>query len=203
MPYIYFTDQQKEQAAGVDLAAFLESQGEKLVRSGRDMRLTSDHSITIRGNRWYDHAAQRGGGPISFVQRFYNLDYPDAVELLLGDGGTIYPAATKQAQEPPKPFVLPPANGDARRVYAYLVKHRGIAPEVVSYFVREGLLYEDAEYHNAVFVGTDEAGVPTMPTSAAPTASGKPFASMWRGAFPGTAFITLARMGRSLSLRPR
>lgn len=28
MPYIYFTDQQKEQAAGVDLAAFLESQGE-------------------------------------------------------------------------------------------------------------------------------------------------------------------------------
>lgn len=68
MPYIYFTDQQKERAAGVDLAAFLESQGEKLVRSGRDMRLTSDHSITIRGNRWYDHAAQRGGGPISFVQ---------------------------------------------------------------------------------------------------------------------------------------
>ena len=96
MPYIYFTDQQKEQAAGVDLAAFLESQGEKLVRSGRDMRLTSDHSITIRGNRWYDHAAQRGGGPISFVQRFYNLDYPDAVELLLGDGGTIYPTATSR-----------------------------------------------------------------------------------------------------------
>ena len=32
MPYIHFTDQQKEQAAGVDLAAFLESRGEKLVR---------------------------------------------------------------------------------------------------------------------------------------------------------------------------
>ena len=39
MPYIHFTDQQKEQAAGVDLAAFLESRGEKLIRSGRDMRL--------------------------------------------------------------------------------------------------------------------------------------------------------------------
>ena len=175
MPYIYFTDQQKEQAAGVDLAAFLESQGEKLVRSGRDMRLTSDHSITIRGNRWYDHAAQRGGGPISFVQRFYNLDYPDAVELLLGDGGTIYPAATKQAQEPPKPFELPPANKDARRVFAYLVKHRGIAPEVVSYFVREGLLYEDAEYHNAVFVGTDEAGVPHHAHKRSTNSFGKTF----------------------------
>lgn len=29
MPYIHFTDQQKEQAAGVDLVAFLESRGEK------------------------------------------------------------------------------------------------------------------------------------------------------------------------------
>lgn len=34
MPYIYFTDQQKEQAAGVDLAAFLESQGENLSAPG-------------------------------------------------------------------------------------------------------------------------------------------------------------------------
>ena len=31
---------------------------------------------TIRGNRWYDHAAEQGGGPISFVQQFYNLSYP-------------------------------------------------------------------------------------------------------------------------------
>ena len=195
MPYIYFTDQQKEQAAGVDLAAFLESQGEKLVRSGRDMRLTSDHSITIRGNRWYDHAAQRGGGPISFVQRFYNLDYPDAVELLLGDGGTIYPAATKQAQEPPKPFVLPPANGDARRVYAYLVKHRGIAPEVVSYFVREGLLYEDAEYHNAVFVGTDEAGVPHHAHKRSTNSFGKTFCVNVEGSLPRYSFHHLGTDG--------
>ena len=42
MPYVYFTDQQKEQAAGVDLAAFLESRGEKLTRLGRDFRLTSE-----------------------------------------------------------------------------------------------------------------------------------------------------------------
>ena len=93
MPYIHFTDQQKEQAAGVDLAAFLESRGEKLTRSGRDFRLTSDHSVTIQGNRWYDHAQQKGGGPISFVRQFYGLDYPRAVELLLGKSGVAYPAA--------------------------------------------------------------------------------------------------------------
>ena len=85
MPYIYFTDQQKEQAAGVDLAAFLESQGEKLVRSGRDMRLTSDHSITIRGNRWYDHGAQRGGGifgPAIALQKFLRFGVVQVIKPL-------------------------------------------------------------------------------------------------------------------------
>jgi len=102
MQYIHFTDQQKEQAAGVDLAAFLMSRGEKLIRSGRDMRLERDHSVTIRGSEWFDHAQQKGGGAISFVRQFYDLDYPDAVNLLLGGGGVAYPAARERMREPPK-----------------------------------------------------------------------------------------------------
>ena len=46
-----------------------------------------------------------------------------------------------------------------RRVYAYLLKGRFLDREVVNTFVRVGLLYEDAEYHNAVFVGVDENGI--------------------------------------------
>ena len=45
-----------------------------------------------------------------------------------------------------------------RRVFAYLCQTRGIAPEVVSAFTRKGLIYESADYHNAVFVGRDEQG---------------------------------------------
>ena len=56
-PYIHFSESQKEQAASVDLEALLRSRGEKLITSGRDKRLASDHSVTIRGNRWYDHRA--------------------------------------------------------------------------------------------------------------------------------------------------
>ena len=37
---------------------FLVRQGEKLLRSGREKRLAGDHSITIRGNRWYDHTGE-------------------------------------------------------------------------------------------------------------------------------------------------
>ena len=82
--YIHFTEEQKQRAAAVDLEEFLRFRGEKLIPSGREKRLAKDHSVTVRGNEWYDHAEERGGHAVSFVQRFYNLSYPEAVTMLLG-----------------------------------------------------------------------------------------------------------------------
>lgn len=47
-----------------------------------------------------------------------------------------------------------------RHLYAYLTKTRHLAPDVITHFVRAGLLYESAQYHNAVFLGLDETGAP-------------------------------------------
>ena len=47
----------------------------------RDKRLSSDHSITVRGNIWYDHAIEKGGLAIDFVKYFYGKTYPDAVSM--------------------------------------------------------------------------------------------------------------------------
>ena len=159
MPYIHFTEEQKRCAASVDLVEFLCHQGEKLLPSGREKRLTSDHSITVRGNTWYDHAAECGGGPISFVQRFYGLSYPEAITRLLGGEQGLTYAPAEQVEKELKEFVLPPAASNMRRVFAYLVKTRGIERDVISAFARAGLLYEDDRYHNAVFVGKDEEGI--------------------------------------------
>ena len=168
MPYIHFTEDQKLRANSVDLVEFLRRQGEKLISSGQDKRLTSDHSITVHGNEWYDHAAERGGHAISFVQNFYGLTYPEAVTRLLnGEQGEVYVPAEKKEKGPPKEFALPPANQTLRRVYAYLLQQRHISREVLSTFAQKGLIYESRElsidqtkvYHNAVFVGFDERGV--------------------------------------------
>ena len=166
--FIPFTDTQKEQAASVDLEEFLRRRGEKLIASGRDKRLASDHSITIRGCEWFDHATEQGGKAISFVKQFYGLSYPEAVSMLLGDDlcGS-YPAAKEKAPAPAKPFELPPKNESMRRVYAYLLQKRCIDREILNAFVRKKLIYESCEkskdgtkeYHNAVFVGFDERGV--------------------------------------------
>ena len=94
--FVYFTSTEKRQANEVDLPSFLRDRGEKLLKAGREYRLASDHSITVRGNRWYDHAARRGGLAISFVQQFYDKTFPEAVSMLLGrDGQGIIPIPSR------------------------------------------------------------------------------------------------------------
>ena len=187
--FVYFTSAEKRQANEVDLPSFLRDRGEKLLLAGREYRLASDHSITVRGAMWYDHAVQRGGHAISFVQQFYGKSYPEAVTMLLGgEVGTIYPSAAERVVEPPKPFVLPPVHSDMRRVYAYLVKHRNIDRSVVAHFARERLLYEDAKYHNAVFVGTDEEGVPRHAHKRSTNSYGKAFRLNVEGSDPRYSF---------------
>lgn len=179
--YIHFTEEEKRQANDVDLEAFLKSRGERLIPSGHEKRLESNHSITIRGNKWCDHAEEaeggkrRGGHAISFVQYHYGLSYPEAVQLLLGgSAGMPYPTAEHTARET-KRFELPPAASNMRRVFAYLVKTRGIDRDVVTAFAKAGLVYEDEKYHNAVFVGTDESGVPRHAHKRSTNADGQSF----------------------------
>ena len=159
MPYIHFTDEQKRQANAVDLGEFLRFKGEPLTRSGRELRLGRDHSITVRGNEWYDHAAEKGGGPVSFLKEFYGMNYQEAVLTLLDqDVSQLCPQVDTPREKVKKPFALPPASGDSKRVFAYLIKHRHLNRDVLTAFVRLGLVYEDKGYHNAVFVGMDKDG---------------------------------------------
>ena len=141
--FIEFTPEQKERAATVDLEEFLLRQGEKLIKSGREKRLARDHSVTVRGCEWFDHASNEGGRAVSFVQKYYGKSYIEAMSMLLGESmEPVYPQAKKH------------------RVFAYLLKTRGLDADVVSYFARKKMLYEDAAHHNAVFIGTDEGGCP-------------------------------------------
>ena len=61
--FVYFTSAEKRQANEVDLPSFLLDRGEKLIMAGRDYRLASDHSITVRGPMWYDHAHGKADAP--------------------------------------------------------------------------------------------------------------------------------------------
>ena len=159
--YISLTDEQKRRANAVELEDFLLRRGERLIPSGHDKRLASDHSVTIRGSEWYDHEIRQGGRAIDFVRMYDGCSFQEAVtKLLNGEQGQAFRPAKERKSEPPKPFALPPVHHSMRRVYAYLMKQRHIDRDIITHFARAGTLYEDAEYHNAVFVGTDEHSVP-------------------------------------------
>ena len=183
MPYIPFTDEQKQLANSVDLAEYLRVRGEKLERIGREHKLiyydsSGKHdSITIRGSKWFDHKNQTGGGAIKFMQEFYDMDFQTAVQELLGQRVTPLSHSPPKAiaKEEKKEFRLPQANTNMHRVYAYLIKQRFIAPEVITHFAKQHTLYEDKEHHNAVFVGIDENGVPRQASKRSTNSYGNSF----------------------------
>ena len=183
MPYIPFTDEQKQLANSVDLAEYLRVRGEKLERVGIEHKLiyydsSGKHdSITIRGSKWFDHKNQTGGGAIKFMQEFYGMDFQTAVQELLGQRVTPLSHSPPKtiAKEEKKEFKLPEANANMHRVYAYLIKQRFIAPDIISYFAKQHTLYEDKEHHNAVFVGVDENGVPRQASKRSTNSYGNSF----------------------------
>ena len=194
--YVPFTEEEKERAASADLEEFLRRRGEQLLPSGREKRLASDHSVTIRGCEWYDHEEHEGGNAISFVRRHYNLSYPEAMEELLGrKGGQTYSVAQRPGI-PPKPFELPEANQDMRRVFAYLVKQRHLDRGIVAHFARARLLYEDMRYHNCVFVGRDDRGVPHHAHKRSCNSSGKSFRQNVEGSDSRYSFHHIGTDGR-------
>lgn len=120
--YIHFTTEQKEAARQTDLVALLESQGEQLKRSGKEyVWRNGSERVTVRGNLWFHQYEQVGGDAVDFVRHFYNMDFPQAVNYLLGKSGGTLQRAEPVKREPPKPFALLPKNDNMRRVYAYLL----------------------------------------------------------------------------------
>lgn len=155
--YIPFTEEQREQARQTDLVAFLRQCGEIVKPSGSEFQWNAaGQKITIRGNVWYNQYEQFGGDAITFVQHFYDYSYQDAVQLLLTmNCGIAIPSYTSY---PAAEFKLPEKHDNMRRVYAYLLRQRGIDKDVLDSFTYRGLIYESAKYHNVVFVGKDKDG---------------------------------------------
>lgn len=164
-----FTETELDIARHTDLPDLLSSLGYTLKRVGSYYTTAEMDSIRIKERHtWRRYSTRQGGDAISFLQEFCGMRFPEAVDYLLAYHGRSRDSPDRNKPvprpkpSPPKekpPFVLPPANPDQRRVSAYLRK-RGIASQVIQRFLDAGLLYEDAPYHNCVFVGRDGSGQP-------------------------------------------
>lgn len=158
--YIHFTEEQKAQARRTDIVSLLKSQGETVKRSGSEYEWKDGAAkVTIRRNLWYHQYDRIGGDAIDFVRRFYNKSYPEAIEYLLGNCNGVLITASPVVKEK-KPFELPKPYRNMDRVKNYLYYVRGIDEDIIETFANENMIYESADYHNAVFVGFDKNGIP-------------------------------------------
>ena len=115
MPHL--SQEQIESANRVDLADFLLSHGERLKNMG-SQRLWEKHQVWVDGYRWYSHYDSKGGYAVSFVMRYFDMDFQSAVRELIGEQYTVndtepkgYPKKEKQGLE------VPPKNATMQRVY--------------------------------------------------------------------------------------
>lgn len=158
----HITEEQKEKAHNANIVHLLISQGERVKKSGTEYEwLDNGMKVTIRGNLWYHQYKHIGGDAISFVMRFYNKSFPEAVQFLLDeDIEEVIPSIPKGITK--KDFALPKSYWDKNIAFDYLCHSRGINKDVINEFFNAGLIYSTTNkgYHNTVFVGTDSSGTP-------------------------------------------
>ncbi len=151
-----------ERARQIDLLTYLETyEPEQLKRVGRNTYTTVEHdSMRISNGLWHWTSRRIGGkSALDFLVTVRDMTLPEAVTHLLGKTSikplqpkTITP---KKAQE----FILPERNDGNDFVRGYLRK-RGIDNRILDYCIDTKRLYEDKDFHNAVFVGFDEKREP-------------------------------------------
>lgn len=161
-----YTYEEMEIARFTDLPNLAEAFGYEVQARGRWHFLKDAQHIVIKNRtRYFDNYKQEWGDAITFLEDYADMSFREAMDFLLNYNGYSRDAPAqkpeirlpKKEENPPVPFALPEPNEDNRRVFSYLRK-RGIAYQVIENIVNAGLLYEDKQYHNCVFVGRDAAG---------------------------------------------
>lgn len=148
-----------ENANMMDIASYLKTQGISIKRVGSAYEWESPiGKVSIKGNRWYSQYEMVGGYPINFVMKYFNLEFKDAVSSLLGNSYTLKLDTYEREEKKTKKFVIPKKNDSMSRVFFYLRDERCIDERIINVFTKAGLLFEDAEFHNAIFVGKNAEG---------------------------------------------
>lgn len=161
MPYA--TKAQIESARQPDLLTFLQRyKPDELIPTGHGAyKLRSHDSLKISNGKWcwWSHERMGGANALEYLIKVEKMKFPDAVQLINEQCG-FFDAKPEPLGGVPKEkttqieFLLPVRFPNNRRVTAYLLS-RGIDIAVLDYCFQNGLLYEAADYHNAVFVGYD------------------------------------------------
>ncbi len=155
---MWLTPEQIEKAKQMDLLTYLQSyEPGNLKKISHDTWCTKEHdSLKISNGKWHWFSRHIGGKTaLDYLIKVKGISFVKAVEIITGYAAVLPPVYTG-IEKPiePKKLELPLYNEDICEVRRYL-KGRGISDTVIDFCHKNKMLYEDAKYHNCVFLGYD------------------------------------------------
>ncbi len=178
----YYSDEQIQQANNSDLADFVKSHGFECEKRGREIHVKGYGGLYINAEKNVfsifsrskaDGSPEGGYGPLQFAQKVMGMSFPEAMREIVGEGAITKQFAPSKYADKPKEkivFKMPEKCPDCKRVYAYLINQRGISPNLISEFIKQGILYQGysetvkdgktIKNVNAIFLHRNDKGQP-------------------------------------------
>lgn len=160
MPYV--TAEAIEAARQIDLLTYLRTQepGELVHVSGNTYCTREHDSLKISNGKWHWFSCGIGGrNALDYLVKVKEMSFPDAVSLLTGTPPQSYTAPKEPVIPKERRLLLPDVDTNCDTVKQYL-DGRGIHATVVDYCIEKKILFQTAQYKNALFVGYDQMGKP-------------------------------------------
>ena len=153
MRYIAAEDIAK--AKEMDLLTYLRNyEPQELVHVSGNTYCTREHdSLRISNGKWCWFSQGIGGrSALDYLIKVKGIPFTQAAEIILGREAEKPPAFYRQKERRHTELLMPELSETTDRVEKYL-QSRGIHPVIIHYCIENKLLFESADFHNAVFVG--------------------------------------------------
>ena len=157
---MWVSPEQIETARQTDLLTYLQTyEPDNLQKIGTQTYCTKEHdSLKISNGLWHWFSRHIGGkNALDYLIKVKGFSFTQAVMMLSTSAPVVQKLPGKE--QTPKLLDIPKLHSDIQRVKRYLMG-RGVDERIIDYCYKEGLLFEDAEYHNCVFIGKDQNGIP-------------------------------------------
>lgn len=158
MSYIAAEDVAK--AKEMDLLTYLRNyEPQELVHVSGNTYCTREHdSLRISNGKWCWFSQGIGGrSALDYLIKVKGIPFTQAVEIILGREAEKPPVFYRQKERKHTNLLMPELSETTDCVEKYL-QGRGIHPVIIRYCLDNRLLFESADYHNAMFVGYDKDG---------------------------------------------
>ena len=151
-----------EKAREMDLLTYLTYyEPDNLRHVSGNIYSTYEHdSLMISNGKWCWFSQGIGGyNALDYLIKVRGIPFRTAVEKIIGNITEPLPAPIRPPPETAKEFVMPKVSSDTAHVMRYLTG-RGIDPEIIQWCIDHKLLFETADYGNALFIGYESTGIP-------------------------------------------